>query len=268
MAQCHLDHIVIAINDPRALNVYHAICGGETVVHTSRDGTARYTRFYLDDAVVELAEPLADPTHGQGAEIARRMQRSGPGVHLVCAPVADLVARCAALEADGVLLLRNDGHVYVHPRHANGVLLQLTPRREFAPRPVAGDARFDHVAIRVRDLVVAARRWEIITGVTANHLGIHPISNGAFEAARIELGARMIELISPVPGQQSPLADRLASHGEGVAAVAIPANDIDATLTRVRETGARVVRQEPHWMVHPKDAAGVLIQLTPRVQHS
>ena len=40
MAQCHLDHIVIAINDPRALNVYHAICGGETVVHTSRDGTA------------------------------------------------------------------------------------------------------------------------------------------------------------------------------------------------------------------------------------
>ena len=194
------------------------------------------------------------------------MKRSGPGVHLVCLPVADLAARCTALEAQGVQLLRHDGHVYVHPRSANGVLVQLTPRREFGPLPVPGDACLDHVAIRVHDLGAAARRWETITGITAHCMGVHPISDGAFEATRLEMGARMIELLSPVPGRTSPLADRLASHGEGFAAVAIPANDIGTTLPRVRAAGARVLRQEPHWMVHPKDAAGVLIQLTPRVR--
>jgi 4-hydroxyphenylpyruvate dioxygenase-like putative hemolysin len=72
--------------------------------------------------------------------------------------------------------------------------------------------------------------------------------------------------VSPVPGQASLLAERLASHGEGVVAVALPANDIEVTLARLRAVGARVLRQEPHWMVHPKDASGVLVQLTPRIK--
>ena len=265
MDQCRLDHIVISVNDPRACEVYHAICGGEPATHVSRDGTARYTRFYLGDAVIELAEPLGNPAQGQGGAIARRMGRAGPGVHLVCLPVADIAARTAALEAAGAQLLRDDGHVYVHPRDSNGVLVQLTPRREFGPRPKAGDARLDHVAIRVENLGTAGRRWETITGMPAHHMGVHPISRGTFEATRLELGERMIELVSPVPGQRSALAERLASHGEGVVAVAIPAHDLDAALSRVRATGARVLHQEPHWLVHPKDASGVLIQLTPRV---
>jgi catechol 2,3-dioxygenase-like lactoylglutathione lyase family enzyme len=268
MAQCRLDHIVIAVSEPRAYDVYRAICGGEPATHAAADGTARYTRFYLDDAMVELAEPIGDLATGQGGDIARRMRRAGPGVHLVCLPLADLAERADALEAAGVQLVRNDDHVYVHPRCANGVLVQLTPRREHDVPQRPGDACLDHVAIRVRDLAAATQRWEAITGVRAHIMGIHPISGGTFTAARIELGERMIELISPVPGQSSPLAERLASHGEGVAAVALPARDIEATLARLRAAGARVLRQEPHWMVHPKDAAGVLVQLTPRVRHA
>lgn len=268
MSDCRLDHVVIAVTDPRAIAVYHAICGGEPASHPSRDGTARYTRFYLGDAVVELAEPVGAPTTGQGGEIARRIARAGPGIHLVCLPVADLDARTAALQAAGVTLIRDDGHVYVHPRDANRVLVQLTPRREFGPRPKPGDAVLDHVAIRVADLASAGRRWQLITGVAAHHMGVHPISHGAFEATRFALGERMIELISPVPGKPSALAERLASHGEGTAALAIPADDIERTLARVRAAGGRVLRQAPHWMVHPKDAAGVLVQLTPRVRHA
>ncbi|RPI46890.1 MAG: hypothetical protein EHM59_06155 [Betaproteobacteria bacterium] len=267
MEKSRLDHVVIAVNDPRAGSIYQAICGGEPATHASSDGTARYTRFYLDAAVVELAEPLDNPAAGQGGEIARRMGRAGPGVHLVCVAVADVAERTEALEAEGVQLVRQDGHVYVHPRSANGVLVQLTPRRELGPRPKSGDARLDHVAIRVRDLDAASGRWERITGVAAHRMGVHPISGGAFAATRFEMGSRMIELVSPVPGRPSPLADRLASHGEGVVAVALPANDIEVTLERVRAAGARVLRLEPHWMVHPKDASGVLIQLTPRVRH-
>ena len=49
--------------------------------------------------------------------------------------------------------------------------------------------------------------------------------------------------------------------------LALVAPDIEQTLERVKAAGARVVLREPHWFVHPKDAAGVLIQLTPRVDH-
>jgi len=267
MAECALDHIVISVSDPRAYAVYRAICGGEPATHRASDATASYTRLYLGDAMVELAEPIGDPVTGEGAELVRRMRRAGPGVHLACLPVADLAARSTMLEANGVQLVRNGGHVFVHPRCANGVLVQLTSRGNIGGRRRPGDACFDHVAIRVHDLAAATRRWEAITGVGAHVMGIHPISGGTFTAARIELGERMIELISPVPGRASPLAERLASHGEGVAVLALPARDIDATLARLRACGARVLRQEPHWMVHPKDASGVLIQLTPRVRH-
>lgn len=77
----------------------------------------------------------------------------------------------------------------------------------------------------------------------------------------------MIELVSPVPGVPSAMARRLASRGEGVVTLALPVADLDATLERLNGMGVAVVHQPPHWMVHPKHAAGVLVQLTPRVQH-
>lgn len=267
MSRCRLDHVVIAIDDSHAYEVYAAICGGQPATHLAQDGTARYTRFHLGDAVIELAEPIPGAVDGAGAEIARRMRRAGPGIHLICLPSDDLEGRIAALEAARFTLIRRDEHVYVHPRDANGVLVQLTPRREFGPVPRMGDARLDHVAIRVRKLDEAGTRWAIVTGEPAHPMGVHPISGGAFAATRFELGERMLELLSPVPGKPSLLAERLESRGEGIAALAVPANDIEATLARVRAAGARVLHQAPHWMVHPKDAAGVLVQITPRVRH-
>ena len=38
-------------------------------------------------------------------------------------------------------------------------------------------------------------------------------------------------------------------------------------IERIKKAGARVVQREPHWFVHPKDASGVLIQITPRLEH-
>ncbi len=263
-----LDHIVITVSDyAQALRVYQAICGGEPAVHVADDGSARFTRFFLGDAVVELAEPLGTPEYGVGRALSQRLVRTGPGVHLVCLPSSNLNDTAGALEADGATLIRQSGHVYVHPGSANGVLVQLTPRREFGPRPKEGDARFDHVAIAVNDLAAASTRWEKITGVAARQMGVHPISNGAFQAARFILGEQMVELISPAPGIASALAARLASRGEGIAALALPAGSLEQTLSRLRTAGARMLEQSPHWMVHPKDASGVLVQITPRVAH-
>ncbi|MBT7756115.1 MAG: hypothetical protein HN732_02235 [Rhodospirillaceae bacterium] len=272
MPQGFIDHIVIAPAEfDRAFKVFQAVCGGGHVDHQSADGSALLSRFYLGESVVELAKPLNEPSHGIGGIIHQRLKSKDQGMHLACIQPFNLDVAIASLEADGVKLIRNDGHVYVHPNFANGVLVQLTPRREFGERPESGDAKFDHLAILVADLEAACAGWEKITGGTAHIMGVHPVSNGAFRAARIAMGAQMgeqmLELISPVKDFPSQLAHRLADRGEGLAAVALPANDLEKTVARVKAIGARVLHQPPHQIVHPKDAAGLMLQLTPRVNH-
>jgi catechol 2,3-dioxygenase-like lactoylglutathione lyase family enzyme len=217
--------------------------------------------------VVELAEPVGHPDTGVGAELQRRLDARGPGVHLICLPSDSPSTVAKNLENAGARTHGDGDHLYVHPKSANGVLVQLTPRREFGPPPLAGDARLDHVAIAVKNLAQAETVWSRITGVKGELMGVHPASNGSFTASRFVMGEQMIELVSPVEGIESPMARRLAQRGEGIMAIALPADDLERTLERVRSTGSRVIWQDPHWMVHPKDTAGVLIQLTPRIEH-
>jgi hypothetical protein len=62
-----IDYIVITPNDAsHAITVYAAICGGESVVHDTADGSARFTRFFLGESMVEIARPLSDPRTGVG----------------------------------------------------------------------------------------------------------------------------------------------------------------------------------------------------------
>ena len=135
------------------------------------------------------------------------------------------------------------------------------------PHRPAGDVEFDHVALAVGDLAAATDAWADLTGCEVHQMGTHPISGGAFEAARVLLGNRMIELLSPVPGVASAMAERIAKFGDNVIAVAMPAKDLDAKLAQLEQAGIAVLDQPPHKMVHPRATGGVLLQLTPRVQH-
>ncbi len=123
----------------------------------------------------------------------------------------------------------------------------------------------DHVAILVADVPAAARRWEALLGYPPAHIGLHPL--GTAIAARFLIGTRMIELLGPLTGESSPLQTRLERIGEGPYGLAIIAHDLHATLERVSEFGARIIEQPPHLIVHPGDAAGIPIQLTPRINH-
>jgi len=261
-----IDHVPIGTYDIEAtIPIYRAICGAEPGRYTSGDGTTNLARFYLGEAMVELMEPIGQPSHGMGTAVMRRLEKAGPGVHLLCLPGDDPAATADALTAHGAQVFEMDGHQYVHPKSANGVLIQLTPRREFEPLPASGDTHFDHVAIAVTDLEQACESWSLILGSKPDMKGRHPL--GTFDAVRFLLGDRMIELVSPRPGMDSAVSQRIGSKGEGVITLALVAPDLDRTLERVKTAGARVIWREPHWFVHPKDAAGVLIQLTPRVEH-
>jgi catechol 2,3-dioxygenase-like lactoylglutathione lyase family enzyme len=253
------------LNIETAVTVYSAVCGAEPGRYTSPDGSTKLVRFFLGNAIVELMEPLGKPAKGMGAAVTRQLEEAGPGVHLVCLPSDDPAATAKILTSIGARVFEQDEHRYVHPHSANGVLIQLTPRQEFGLPPDSGDAHFDHVAIAVKDLDQACGRWAVILGTRPDMKGPHPL--GTFNAARFLLGDRMIELVAPRPGVDSAVSQRLGSTGEGVIAVALVSPNFEKTLERVKAAGARVMWREPHWFVHPKDAAGVLIQLTPRVEH-
>jgi catechol 2,3-dioxygenase-like lactoylglutathione lyase family enzyme len=232
----------------RTAEVFRTICGVEAGELRTADPDR--IRIPLQDATLELVAACTDVV----------------GLTSITLAVDDLNSRERALMAAGIDVESGSTGLSISREAANGVAVQLQVVTE-SPMVERTCARLDHVALRVKDLPAESLRWQAITGIEAEQMGLHPISGGAFSAARFGLGERMIELVAPVLGKESQIAARLASHGEGVAALALPVEDVDLVRNRLSDIGARVFHQEPHWLVHPKDAGGVLVQLTPRVSH-
>jgi catechol 2,3-dioxygenase-like lactoylglutathione lyase family enzyme len=263
-----LRHIVIRIeNRDTVAPVYAAICGSEPATSIALDQTARFTRFNLGASFVALAEPLPSADSGMGVLLTSSLASRGPGLHLVGLDSGDLRHNTDELLKNDIRLIHEDDHVFVHPESASGVLVQLTSHKESDEPTRVGEAHLDHVAIRVRDLAAASSRWELLCNSPPIHMGLHPVSNGSFEATRFLLHDQMIELVSPIAGKSSVVAERLRTHGEGVQTIALVARHMKRTLGRLRKMGVRLIRQDPHWFVHPGDAGGILIQLSPRIDH-
>ena len=131
----------------------------------------------------------------------------------------------------------------------------------------SADVELDHVAIVVADLESSAEAWRSATGAEVEIIANHPVSAGTFRAARLLVGDRMIELVSPVPGKESGVSKRLNKSGEGPLVLALPAKDLDRKRRELADAGVALLWQTPHWFVHPVNPAGLLIQLTPRVDH-
>ncbi|MEM7016289.1 MAG: VOC family protein [Pseudomonadota bacterium] len=226
----------------RATEIYERICG---VGGDKLDAHMQVMSFC--GAAIELQ---------QGAET---------GVQSLVFEGIDLAQSAERLTAADVPFVHNETSIRIAADDATGVDVQL--KHDVTNRPDGGTAHLDHVALCVSDLEAAARRWESILAIDAEHMGIHPVSGGAFTAARLLLGERMVELISPVHGVASNMAKRLAECGEGPVALAVPVQDVDTVKTALEALSVRVFHNDPHWMVHPRDNDGVLLQLTSRINH-
>jgi lactoylglutathione lyase/methylmalonyl-CoA/ethylmalonyl-CoA epimerase len=126
----------------------------------------------------------------------------------------------------------------------------------------------DHVVIAVKDLDAAVGRYETIYGTTVSERSEAPAAGMAM--AFFRFGDSYIELVSAT-GDQGPIAKRLADLGEGVHLVAMKVDDIDATLTELREKGIRLVGDpgagnpvKGQVFIHPSVTGGVLTQIVQR----
>lgn len=128
-----IDHIGIAVRDiNQAARLYVEGLGlALTDIETLPQQGVAVGFIPLGDSELELLEPLSDDT-----AVGRFLERRGEGLHHICIEVEDIQAAMAQLRELGARLLSQEpqkgarGHLvaFVHPRSANGVLLELSQR--------------------------------------------------------------------------------------------------------------------------------------------
>jgi len=108
----------------------------------------------------------------------------------------------------------------------------------------------DHLVIAVRDLEAATANYRRLLGRRPSCKGRHPQYGTANVLFRLEDGA-YLELLAPEPeSAQGPdwargLRSRLDAAGEGIYALALGTDDIDADVARLRGHGLRVAGPAP-----------------------
>ncbi len=120
----------------------------------------------------------------------------------------------------------------------------------------------DHIAIRVKDFDEGVRTWrdnlgmELERTAESDALGIKqaffPMANGGF-----------IEIVAPT-NDEAAVGRAIESRGEGLHALAMEVDDLDATVKDLEGKGVKLIGVGgPQVFIHPKSANGILIQLTP-----
>lgn len=130
-----IDHIAVVVWDlDAALRVYHDVLGLplERVEEVAAEKVkVAFLPLPDGDTEVELVQPTADDTG-----IARYLAKRGEGMHHICFEVEDVEAAMSELSAAGLQVLeekprlgsQGQKYVFIHPKTAHGVLIELYQR--------------------------------------------------------------------------------------------------------------------------------------------
>jgi len=125
MAVSGFHHLVVRVEDLDAsIAVWKSVLGVELDRTAESEALGIRQAFFNlpDGGFVELVSPT-NPDAAVGKALASR----GEGIHTMALAVDDLDATTAAIKAAGGKLIGEGGpQVFVHPKSANGVLIQLS----------------------------------------------------------------------------------------------------------------------------------------------
>lgn len=124
-----------------------------------------------------------------------------------------------------------------------------------------------HLGIAVADLDDAVSVYRDMLGLQLD--GYETVADQKVRVAMLRAGDDVVELLEPT-ADDSPIAAFLARRGPGLHHLCFEVDDVDATLARCRAQGMRLIDETPRLgahgcriaFVHPKSAAGVLIELS------
>jgi methylmalonyl-CoA epimerase len=122
-----VDHIVVRVKDLDAGIANWRDNFGLTLDRTSESVELgmKQAFFNLDNGgFIEVVAPLSDDS-----PVAKAIESRGEGLHVMAMEVEDRDATVKQLEANGVKLIGvGTSQVFIHPKSANGMLVQLTPK--------------------------------------------------------------------------------------------------------------------------------------------
>jgi methylmalonyl-CoA/ethylmalonyl-CoA epimerase len=128
--------------------------------------------------------------------------------------------------------------------------------------------KIDHVGIAVPDLDAAIAFYRDTFGIASVHEEVNE-EQGVREAMLVVGdGTTQVQLLAPL-NSESTIAKFIDRRGPGIQQMAYTVADIDAVCATLRERGVRLLYDEPRRgtadsrvnFIHPKDAAGVLVEL-------
>ena len=124
----------------------------------------------------------------------------------------------------------------------------------------------EHIGIAVADLEAAVKTYETL--LNAPCYKRETVESEKVETAFFQTGQTKIELLG-ASAPDSVIAKYVEKRGQGLHHIAFDVDDIHAEMARLRDAGFRLLNEEPKegadnkliCFVHPKDGAGVLIEL-------
>jgi methylmalonyl-CoA/ethylmalonyl-CoA epimerase len=126
--------------------------------------------------------------------------------------------------------------------------------------------RVDHIGVAVQDIDAALTLYERDYAMTLVHR--ETVTEQGVEAALLDVGENHVELLAPT-GADTTVARFLAKRGPGIHHVAYQVDDIDSTLSSLRDAGLRLIDEQPRVgirnsrvaFLHPATSGSVLTEI-------
>ena len=126
--------------------------------------------------------------------------------------------------------------------------------------------RIDHIGVAVQDLDAAIELYSGPFDMPEQHR--ETVEEQGVEAVLLDVGEGHVELLRPL-AENTPVGKFLAKRGPGLHHVAYQAEDIEATLESLRESGIQLIDNRPRVgiqgkrvaFLHPRSTGGVLTEI-------
>ncbi|HYO90559.1 MAG TPA: methylmalonyl-CoA epimerase [Pyrinomonadaceae bacterium] len=132
--------------------------------------------------------------------------------------------------------------------------------------------KIDHLGIATRQIEEALGFWREALGLQV--VDVEEVAEQRVRVAMLPIGESRVELLEPT-SDDSPIAKFLEKRGPGIHHIAVRVDDINSALARLKESGARLIDEQPRVgaggsliaFVHPSSANGVLLELVEQTAH-
>ncbi|MCA1623528.1 MAG: methylmalonyl Co-A mutase-associated GTPase MeaB [Acidobacteria bacterium] len=126
--------------------------------------------------------------------------------------------------------------------------------------------KINHLGIATKEIDEALKFWQDALGLENVHT--EEVAEQKVRVAMLPIGETKIELLEPT-SEDSPIAKFLEKRGGGIHHIAVEVENIEASLSKLKAEGARLIDEKPRVgaegcliaFVHPAATGGVLLEL-------